>query len=205
MLRLNFESLERDIVDLKTYLQERRTIPSLHLSVPGPDENELLEILNLASRSPDHGKLAPWRFIVVKPGAGKQLGRICLKRAEELASQEGRQLTEAEEQKISNSFASAPVIVVLVSTAAEHVKIPEWEQVLAVGAVGMNLIHASNAFGFSAQWLTGWMSYDSEITNELDLSGFEKIAGFFHIGTPTLGPVERARPDVSKLVSHWPA
>lgn len=190
-------------MDLKSYLSGRRTIPSAHLSQPGPDEKQIDEILTLASRTPDHGKLAPWRFVLIQGNERQKLGQICLNRAIELAEKEDRVLTPAEAEKTAGSFNNAPVIVVLVSTAQPHGKIPVWEQELAVGAVGMNLIHASNGVGFSAQWLTGWMSYDSIITEKLGLASYEKIAGFFHIGTPREKPVERARPDLATMVSSW--
>lgn len=191
-------------MDLKSYLSGRRTIPSAHLSEPGPDDTQLQEILALASRTPDHGKLAPWRFVVIEGDARKQLGEFCLSRAVHLAEEEGRILTDAERDKAASCFNYAPTVVVLVSTAGLHPKIPVWEQELSVGAVGMNLIHASNSVGYSAQWLTGWMSYDSQIIKQLGVSVDEKIAGFFHIGTPQEGPVERARPDVTTMVSRWP-
>ncbi|MEP0518862.1 MAG: nitroreductase [Hyphomicrobiales bacterium] len=191
-------------MDLKSYLSGRRTIPSAHLSQPGPDENQINEILTLASRTPDHGKLAPWRFVLIEGQGREQLGQICLTRSLELADKEGRVLTPAEADKAATVFNNAPIIVVLISTAQSHPKIPVWEQELAVGAVGMNLIHASNSVGFSAQWLTGWMSFDSVVTKKLGLVAKEKIAGFFHIGTPLEKPVERARPDLTTMVSRWP-
>lgn len=190
-------------MDLKTYLSARRTIPSVHLSEPGPDDDQLHEILTLASRAPDHGKLTRWRFVKIEGDARKQLGEICLNRAIQLAQEEGRVLSEAEKDKTVSTFNHAPMVVALISTAKQHPKIPVWEQELAVGAVGMNLVHASNGVGYSAQWLTGWMSYDSHITNKLGVTADEKIAGFFHIGTPQADPVERARPDVSTMVSNW--
>lgn len=191
-------------MDLRSYLSGRRTIPSAHLSEPGPDENQLHDILTLASRTPDHGKLAPWRFVLIQGDARKQLGEFCLSRAVQKAEEEGRTLTDAERDKAASFFKNAPTIIVLVSTARAHAKIPVWEQELAVGAVGMNLIHASNSVGYSAQWLTGWMSYDSLVIKQLGLASEEKIAGFFHIGTSQAEPVERARPDLTTMVSHWP-
>lgn len=190
-------------MDLKAYLSARRTIPSVHLSAPGPDHGQLHEILTLASRAPDHGKLARWRFVKIEGDARKQLGELCLNRAIQLASDEGRVLTEAERDKTVSTFNHAPLVVVLISTAEQHPKIPVWEQELAVGAVGMNLVHASNSVGYSAQWLTGWMSYDSHITTKLGVKADEKIAGFFHIGTPRAAPVERARPDLSTMITNW--
>lgn len=192
-------------MDLKAYLSGRRTIPSAHLFEPGPDDRQLHEIFTLASRTPDHGKLAPWRFVKIEGDARKQLGALCLNRALWLAEDEGRTLTDAERDKAALAFSQAPLVVILISTARLHAKIPVWEQELAVGAVGMNLIHASNGVGFSAQWLTGWMSYDSHITKELGVADDEKIAGFFHIGTPQAEPVERARPDLSTMISTWPS
>lgn len=192
-------------MDLKTYLSSRRTIPSAHLSGPGPDKQQCNDILTLASRTPDHGKLAPWRFILITGTARQTLNDFCVARQKAVAQDEGRSLTEAEIEKTATTFTKAPVIVVLVSTASDHPKIPLWEQELAAGAVGMNLLHASNALGFSAQWLSAWMAYDQTVCTKLGLTGIERIAGFFHIGTPQEGPVERARPDVSDMTTHWSA
>ena len=190
-------------MDLKAYLSSRRTIPSVHLSEPGPNESQLLDILTLASRVPDHGKLARWRFVKIEGSARKKLGDICLHRAIHLAQEQGRVLTDADKDKTASTFNHAPIVVVLISTAGQHPKIPVWEQELSVGAVGMNLVHASNSVGYSAQWLTGWMSFDSQITKELGITDEEKIAGFFHIGTPQAEPVERARPELSTMISSW--
>lgn len=192
-------------MDLKTYLSSRRTIPSAHLSAPGPDEQQCNDILTLASRTPDHGKLAPWRFILIAGTARQTLSEFCVARQKAVAQGEERSLTDAEIEKTATTFTKAPLIVVLVSTAADHPKIPLWEQELAAGAVGMNLLHASNALGFSAQWLSAWMAYDPTICTKLGLSGTERIAGFFHIGTAQEGPVERARPDISDITTHWSA
>lgn len=192
-------------MDLKTYLSSRRTIPSAHLGAPGPDNQQCTDILTLASRAPDHGKLVPWRFVKIEGVARQTLGEICVERQKTLAQNEQRTLTEAEIEKTATTFTKAPLIVVLVSTAATHPKIPLWEQELAAGAVGMNLLHASNAVGFSAQWLSAWMAYDADICTALGLTENERIVGFFHIGTPQEKPVERARPDVADITTTWSA
>nr|WP_306267437.1 nitroreductase [Pararhizobium sp. IMCC3301] len=192
-------------MDLKTYLSSRRTIPSAQLSGPGPDRQQCSELLTLASRSPDHGKLVPWRFIVIYVEGLQKLGEFCVEREKSRALDEGRVLSEAEINKTATVFSNAPLVVVLVSTAQGHQKIPLWEQELAVGAVGMNLLHASKALGFSAQWLTGWMAYDDKVIGLLGVSEPERIAGFFHIGTAQQAPVERARPDITAITTDWPA
>ncbi len=192
-------------MDLKSYLSSRRTIPSAHLGAPGPDQQQLQEILTLASRTPDHGKLVPWRFIIIEGTDRQALCDVCVARQKALAEDEPRALTDAEIEKTATTFINAPVIVVLVSSTSEHPKIPIWEQELAAGAVGMNLLHATQALGFSAQWLSAWMAYDPEICARLGLTKKERIAGFFHIGTPREAPVERARPDVSDITTTWSA
>lgn len=190
-------------MDLKSYMATRRTIPSVQLAQPAPDDATLGEMLALASRTPDHGKLAPWRFIVVRGESQHKLGALSLERAIATAADAGRELTQPEKDKAANAFSNAPLVVVVVSTAGEHPKIPQWEQELAVGATCMNLIHAANAHGFKAQWLTGWQSTDQPFTEKLGLSGSEKVAGFFHIGTPQEEPFERPRPNVDDLTSVW--
>lgn len=192
-------------MDLRTYLSSRRTIPSAQLAGPGPDRQQCCELLTLASRSPDHGKLVPWRFIVLEAEGRQKLGAFCVEREKAIARSEGRVLSDAEINKTATVFSNAPLVIVLVSTADAHGKIPLWEQQLAAGAVGMNLLHASKALGFSAQWLTGWMAYDEQVTALLGLSGAERIAGFFHIGTAQQPPVERARPDIAAITTNWPA
>lgn len=189
--------------DLEHHLLTRRTVPSAHLTTPGPDAQALNYILTAAARTPDHGKLVPYRFVVLEGMAGDRLGALALARHEEVAQGQGRALSDQEKTKTSGLFSAAPMVITLVDTSAPHAKIPEWEQRFTVGAVGMNLIHAAAAKGFIAQWLTGWAASDPAIQSALGLTDGERIAGFFHIGTAGAEPVERARPDIAAITTHW--
>jgi len=182
------------------YLRTRRTIPSAQMGLPGPDPQRLRTMLEIAARVPDHGKLAPWRFILYhreeREALVAGLARIALHAADE---KEGRIRAEK-----ARGMGDAPLIVAVVSAPiAEHPKIPLWEQQLSAGAVCLNLLHAAQAHGFAAQWLTGWFAYDAEAARWLGLREGERFAGFLHIGTPTMPPTERDRPDVDALTTKW--
>ncbi|HEX2255707.1 MAG TPA: nitroreductase family protein [Afifellaceae bacterium] len=186
---------------LRHHLTTRRSIPAAQLGAPGPDEAEVAAMLRIAARVPDHGKLAPWRFILY-PSEARQAA------AEWLAARAAGQPEEADRRKRTESarqFAVPPLVVGIVSTAAEDAKIPVWEQRLSAGAVCMNLLHAAAAFGFAAQWLTQWYSYDEAALRYLGVAAGERMAGLVHIGTPQIPPSERARPDVKALTTLWAA
>ncbi|MBZ8132320.1 nitroreductase [Afifella sp. IM 167] len=185
--------------DLLSHLKTRRSTPNVQLGAPGPDAQALFAMLEIAARVPDHGKLAPWRFIVY----GKQEREIL---AEALAAigRSDPDAAEAERKAAkAAAFAEAPLVVGVVSRASEHPKIPIWEQELSAGAVCMNLLHAAAAYGFGAQWLTQWFAYDAAARAELGLGAEERMAGFVHIGTPKLPTPERDRPDLSALTTFF--
>lgn len=185
------------MIPLRDYLATRRTIPANQMGEPGPDADTLDAMLTLAVRVPDHGKLAPWRFIVFADEARAEAGR----RIAAVAREKGNSANlEVEETR----FTRAPVVVAVVSTAAPHVKIPEWEQVLSAGAVCLNLVHAATAHGYSAQWLTEWIAYDDDAKAALGIAPREKVAGFIHIGTPQVPPTERDRPVVADILTRFP-
>jgi nitroreductase len=183
------------------YLETRRTVPGAQLGEPGPDAQTLARLLKIAARVPDHGKLAPWRFIVFDKSSRQAAVAWLQQRAarEEDPSEAGMRANKA------LIFTNAPLVVAVVSAPVEHPKIPLWEQQLSSGAVCLNLIHAAHAFGFCAQWLTGWYAYDADAQAYLGLEAGERISGFIHIGTPNMPPAERDRPDVAALTTHWSA
>lgn len=155
-------------------------------------------MLTIAARVPDHGKLAPWRFIVYERPARRQAVAALAAMAGEA---DERERTKRAEQ--AKTFAEAPLVVGVVSRAAEHPKIPLWEQQLSAGAVCINLIHAAHAHGFAAQWLTGWYAYDRQAMAYLGLAESERLAGFVHIGTAAAPPSERDRPDIGAITAFW--
>lgn len=179
-----------------TLLANRRSAKPFHLLEPAPSDAQLATLLRLASRLPDHGKLSPWRFIVF---AGD--GRV--RAGEALAAVAPADATDLALQAIRETFSRSALVVAVVSTAAPHPKIPEWEQILAAGAVCYNLELAATAMGFGAVWLTGWAAYDARARETLGLTPSERIAGFVHVGTQTERQTERVRPDVLKLTTQF--
>ncbi len=188
--------MSSDAIDL---LNRRRSVPARFLVAPGPTREEAERLLTLAARVPDHGKLAPWRFIVAMGAERQVLGdRLWALRRSGTADLPADRVEE--EQK---RLHDAPLLVVVVSRAAPHPKIPEWEQVLSAGAVCMNLVVAAHAMGFAANWLTGWAATDRAALDALGVGADEQVAGLVHIGTPDLAPSDRPRPALDDVVTWW--
>jgi nitroreductase len=177
----------------------RRSIKVAHLVEPGPDEATLLSIIQIGARVPDHGKLGPWRFIILAGDSRAAYGAAVADLLRQRVPGIDAQRLEMEAER----FARAPVVLAIVSTAGPHAKIPEWEQVLSSGAVCHNVMLAARGFGFGAVWLSEWTAYDRDALDALGLSGSEQLAGFIYIGTTSQAPVERPRPDALTRVSHW--
>lgn len=180
-------------------LKTRKSISAAFLSSPAPNDAELAEILTIASRVPDHGKLAPWRFIVFKGDAG-------LKASEALARLYAEKNPGTNQKKLAEErkrLAQAPLVIAVVSTAAPHEKIPEFEQLLSAGNAAMNIVLAAQALGYAAQWTTGWIAYDAEAGRILGLKPGERFVGFVHIGTATVPPGDRPRPALADIVTEW--
>ncbi|OQP87956.1 nitroreductase [Rhizobium rhizosphaerae] len=182
---------------LRDYLSTRRSIPAFQLGEPGPSRDEVEEMLTLASRVPDHGKLAPWRFIVYRGAVRAELGERFL----ELALKSKPDLSEEMIKVERTRLTRAPTVIAVVSRAAPHVKIPEWEQVMSAGAVCLNLLMAANALGYSANWLSEWIAFDPAALDLLGVQPEEKVAGFIHIGTAQVPPFERPRPELKDIVT----
>lgn len=189
------------MTDTMDLLATRRSVPANALAEPGPSAEELDRMLTVAARVPDHGKLAPWRFIVIEGDARAELGRKLAALLEELDPQVSPPRLEAQ----ANGFAQSALVVAVVSRAAPHVKIPEWEQQLSAGAVCMNLSLAANALGYGAQWLTGWACYEPRAREIVGLEPHERVAGFIHIGAPTERLPDRPRPALADVVTRWGA
>jgi len=181
-------------------LKRRRSVPPPMMAGPAPTAGELATILTVASRVPDHGKLAPWRFLVFAEGARHRASQLAL--AIRLADKPD--LDEAAQAEELRRFTRAPLVVAAISRAAPHAKIPEWEQVLSAGAVCMNMIAAARALGFSATWLTEWMAYDARFRAAIGLAEHERVAGFIHIGRTTAAIDDRPRPALAEIVTNFP-
>lgn len=179
-------------------LQTRRSGKPRDLIAPGPDDGQLRQILEVALRTPDHGKLAPWRFVIVPQDKRAALADLLATAYRAEKPDAGRLEIEAMEQ-----FAyQAPTLVVALSAPVAGSKIPVWEQELSVGAAIMNLLHATHALGFAGGWLTGWPTYNADVQAAFG-SEKQKLAGFIFIGTPARAQEERPRPDYNEIISKW--
>lgn len=184
-------------IKLIDYLASRRSVPAFQMCEPGPSRAELEEILTLAVRVPDHGKIAPWRFVVYLGEERARIGEALLALALEKNPQLSEEMIAVERAR----FTRAPVVIAVISTAAPHAKIPEWEQLMSAGAVCLNLLMAANAHGFVSNWLTEWFAFDERAYPLLGVRPGEKVAGFIHIGSTTFPITERPRPALSDVVS----
>ncbi|WP_303760322.1 nitroreductase family protein [Sphingobium yanoikuyae] len=179
-------------------LQTRRSGKPRDLIAPGPDDAQLRQILEVALRTPDHGKLAPWRFVIVPQDKREKLAALLEAAYRAEKPEAGRLEIEAMHQ-----FAhQAPTLVVALSKPVAGSKIPVWEQELSAGAAIMNLLHATHALGFAGGWLTGWPSFNDDVRDAFG-SADERLAGFVFVGTPSRELEERPRPDYDDIVSTW--
>jgi nitroreductase len=182
-------------------LKTRRSVKPIEMIEPGPSPAEIETLLTIASRVPDHGKLAPWRFLIFEGPHRHAVGEI-------LAGIFQADRPDATHDQIEferHRLARAPLVIAVVSRAAAHVKIPEWEQIMSAGAATMNLVIAAHALGYAAAWLTEWYAYDRRVLDKLGLSPTEKIAGFVHIGTAARPPEDRPRPSLADIVTRFGA
>ena len=187
-----------DLSSPLTLLQTRRSGKPRDLIAPGPDDAQLRQILEVALRTPDHGKLAPWRFVIVPQDKREKLAALLEAAYRAEKPEAGRLEIEAMHQ-----FAhQAPTLVVALSKPVAGSKIPVWEQELSAGAAIMNRLHATHALGFAGGWLTGWPSFNDDVRDAFG-SADERLAGFVFIGTPSRELEERPRPDYNDIVSTW--
>ncbi len=178
------------------FLLTRRSRPAKTLTTPVPDRETLNTLLTAAARTPDHGKLEPWRFIVLSKPALQRLAALVPARGEALGVEPDK-VTKAQDQ-----FEKADLAVAVISSPKPSEKIPQIEQVYSAGAVCLALINAALAAGWGANWLSGWASHDRTfVTDGLGLSAEETVAGFIHLGTETNAPPERPRPDLSAITT----
>jgi nitroreductase len=185
--------------DALQLLKTRRSVKPMELGGPGPSPAELDTLLTIAARVPDHGKLAPWRFIVFEGeqrlAAGEKIAAIFRDRNAGATADQ----IDFERKRL----ARAPLVVAVVSRAGPHAKIPEWEQQLSAGAAAMSLVIAAHAMGYAASWITEWYAYDRAVLDSLGLATNERMAGFVHIGRPAKPSEERDRPKLADIVSRY--
>ena len=179
-------------------LATRRSGKPRDLVAPGPDADQLARILEIAARIPDHGKLAPWRFVIVPAEARDALAEVITTAYRAERPEAARLEIEALEQ-----FAhQAPTLVVVLSAPHPESHIPLWEQELSAGAAGMNLLNAAHAMGFAGGWLTGWAAYSDAVRDAFGAAP-ERIAAFIFLGTPSRPLEERPRPEMNTIVRYW--
>jgi nitroreductase len=181
--------------EVVAFLAKRRSASAMSLAAPGPDDAQLGEILRIAARVPDHGKLTPWRFIVLKGEAKDAF-------AERIAALADSQANPTKATAALRKLTRPPVCVAVIS---RHIpgEIPEWEQRQSASAVCHQMLLAAAALGWGANWITDWYSYDPRAVAILGLAEGEQVAGYLYLGTTTEQPQERARPDVAAITTEW--
>ncbi|MBL0767371.1 nitroreductase [Sphingopyxis sp. DHUNG17] len=188
-----------DSSTLKSHLATRRSGKARDMIAPGPDAAQLRDIVALALRTPDHGKLAPWRIVTVADD--QRDGFAALLKEAWVADNPG---AAGMDLSALDQFAhQAPTLLVLLSTPDRSAKIPLWEQQMSAGAVGMNLLHAAHAHGFVGSWLTGWAAYSPAVAAAFGAREGDAIVGYFFIGTAGRPLDERPRPEYDEIVRSW--
>ena len=192
------ENEYNDLSSLAAYLPSRRSGRPRNMVAPGPNDQQIQDIVSIAMRTPDHGKLAPWRVVSVTADQRARLAQGFTNAYLKEKPEAGRMELEGLEAMANE----APTLLVLLSSPVESTKIPVWEQELSCGAFAMNILHAAHAMGYVGGWITGWPSYNDDVR---DLFGQapEKIAGFLYFGTSNAELTERPRPELENILSPW--
>jgi nitroreductase len=180
-------------------LKTRRSGRPRDLAEPGPDATQLRQILEIAARTPDHGKLAPWRFVHIPKDMRAAFCALLESAYRTAKAEPGRLEVEA----VHRFAHQAPELVVVLSSPVGSAKVPVWEQELSCGAVCMNLLNAAHALGFAGGWVTGWAAYSPRVLEGLGGRQGERIAGFIFLGTPSAELEERPRPVYNDVVQVW--
>ncbi|WP_419317969.1 nitroreductase [Caulobacter sp. ErkDOM-E] len=181
--------------EVLAFLARRRSASAMTLTAPGPDDAQLADLLRLAARVPDHGKLSPWRFVILR-GPAKEVF------AEKITALAGDQANPVKANAALRKLTRPPVCVAVISRYIPG-EIPEWEQRQSASAVCMQTLLAAAAMGWGANWITDWYSYDPRALQILGVAEGEKVAGFLYLGTSSEQPQERVRPDVAAITSEW--
>jgi nitroreductase len=193
------EDLNRPAPVCLDLLLSRRSGSAKSMTGPGPTQDQIRQILACGTRVPDHGKLAPWRFILFEDEGRARMGEL-------LATVVSQSEADVSPERLAlerNRFLRAPFIVGVVSRVREGIAIPEWEQMLSAGACCMSILLAAHAQGFVANWITEWYAFHPAVRAGLGLQSGERIAGFIYIGHPAVPLAERARPNMDSLISRF--
>ncbi|MGH6872674.1 MAG: nitroreductase family protein [Rhizomicrobium sp.] len=180
-------------------LLSRRSGSAKTMTGPGPNPDELREILAAGARVPDHGKLAPWRFILFEGEARARMGALLADVVRETEPDANAVRLDIERQR----FLRAPVVVGVVSRVTAGIKIPEWEQELSAGAVCQTMLIAAHSLGYVANWITEWCAYDRRVLDRLGLAANERIAGYLYFGKAAALLEERVRPELDGLITRF--
>lgn len=191
-------SLNIPVPETLDLLLSRRSGSAKTMTGPGPDADQLRQILAVGVRVPDHGKLAPWRFVVFEGEGRARMGAIL---AECIAGERDTSPERIEQER--SRFLRAPTVVAVVSRVREQIAIPAWEQELSAGAVCMNIVLAAHAMGFVANWVTEWCAYHPKVLEKLGLKPTERVAGYIYIGQPAAPLEDRPRPPVDAITTRF--
>ena len=178
------------------FLLTRRSRPAKTLGAKGPDAATLRRLLTAAARVPDHGKLEPWRFVLIEGAARDRVAGLARTRAVD------RGLDAAAGDKAAAAFTQGALVVAVVASPKPSEKIPEWEQLMSAGCVCLSLVNAALAAGWGANWLSGWVATDRPFLDALGLAAHEFVAGFVHLGAETVAPPDRPRPALDALLTR---
>ena len=184
---------------LRDYLLSRRSVGIGFLAEPGPSPDELNQLLLIGTRVPDHGKITPWRLIVIEGDARAKAGE----RLAQIVRSRNPGIDEASLDVERMRFLPAPLTIGVVSAPQDHPKVPEFEQLLSAGNVAFNLLHGAHALGYAASWVTRWYAFDEEAAAMLGARKGERFVGFVHVGTPTTSIEDRPRPALDAVVTRW--
>lgn len=184
-------------MDALTALKTRRSVKPKAMGPRAPSAAELETILTIATRVPDHGKLAPWKIVVLQGEGRARLGEVA---AQRFAALHPNDATEKHRDAERLRFSRAPLVLAVLSTPKESIKAPRWEQELSAGAVCTNILHACHALGWGAAWLSEWVGFDPVICEALGGGADDKIAGFIYMGEKLAEPEDRERPVLDNVV-----
>ena len=181
------------------FLTTRRSTVARMMDEPGPSDDEMKKIMEAGMRVPDHGRLTPWRFIVIRGDARDTIGNVIADAFKKNNPDAIEEQIEIEQERLTR----APVVIAVVSRVQKEHKIPEWEQVLSAGAACQTMLIAAQSMGYAAQWLTEWYAYDVDVKAAIGAEAGDEIAGFVYLGTGTGKLSDRARPEYDNIVSEW--
>jgi nitroreductase len=188
-----------DTSSVLAFLKSRKSASAKAMTGPGPSPVQLSEILDIAVRVPDHGKLSPWRFVLFEGDARAKVGEGFAKVWAQKNAEHGAEILKFQR----GLFMRAPLVLAVVSTAAPHGKIPVWEQQMSAAAVCYNVVLAATAMGFGAQWQSDWVVYDQAAKDVMGIAATEQVAGLIYMGQSTVPLEDRPRPNAAALLTRW--